>query len=58
MLVLSRKRGERIIIGDDIVIEIVRVSARDVGVGIEAPKDVRVMREEIIHKPRRDERAA
>lgn len=51
MLVLSRKVGERIHIGDNVVILIVAVDGRNVRVGIEAPKSVAVRREEL---PERD----
>lgn len=47
MLVLKRKRGESITIGDDIVIEIVDVSGHSVRVGITAPPEVPVHRKEI-----------
>lgn len=48
MLVLSRRRNERIRIGDDIVVEISAVHGSKVLVGIEAPQHVRISREEII----------
>jgi carbon storage regulator len=54
MLVLSRKVGERIHIGDDIVITISQVAGRNVRVGIEAPRSVNVWREEIGHLKRPD----
>lgn len=47
MLVLSRKIGERIVIGDDIVIQFVGPGRDGIRIGVEAPKDVRVDREEI-----------
>ncbi|MBE6424967.1 MAG: carbon storage regulator [Planctomycetaceae bacterium] len=47
MLVLSRKTGDRILIGNDIAITIVRVVQGTVRVGIEAPSDVEIIREEI-----------
>lgn len=47
MLVLTRKLNETIQIGDNITITIVRVKGRAVGVGIEAPRDIRVSRGEI-----------
>jgi carbon storage regulator len=47
MLVLSRKLGERIVIGDDIVITIVKIDRSQIRIGIEAPQDVPVYREEI-----------
>jgi carbon storage regulator len=47
MLVLSRKERERIRLGDSIVITIVRVSGDRVRLGIEAPADMIVLREEL-----------
>ena len=47
MLVLSRKRGEMIQIGDDIVIEVCRIDGDRVSVGVAAPKDVRILRSEL-----------
>jgi carbon storage regulator len=47
MLVLTRKRGERIMIGDDVVVTILEVTGDQVRVGIEAPRSVPVMREEL-----------
>lgn len=47
MLVLSRKVGQRILIGDQIVVTIVRVGQGGVRVGIEAPRDLAVVREEL-----------
>jgi carbon storage regulator len=47
MLVLSRKPGERIMVGDDVVITIVRVGPNTVRVGIEAPRDMNIVREEL-----------
>jgi len=47
MLVLSRKEGERIRLGDSIVLTIVRTSGDKVRLGIEAPPDVLVLREEL-----------
>jgi carbon storage regulator CsrA len=47
MLVLSRKVQQKIQIGDKVTITIVRVKGQTVRVGIEAPKDVRVVRSEL-----------
>lgn len=47
MLVLSRKVGERIWIGDQISVTIVRISGGGVRVGIEAPPHLSVVREEL-----------
>jgi carbon storage regulator len=47
MLVLSRKEGERIRLGDSIVITVVGVTGDKVRVGVEAPNAVVVLREEL-----------
>ena len=47
MLVLSRKIGEKILIGDNIVLTVVKIDRNQIRLGIEAPADVRVFREEI-----------
>jgi len=49
MLILSRKLGERIIIGDDVVISIVEVRGDQVKLGIEAPRNVKVFRQEVFN---------
>lgn len=48
MLVLSRKLGERIIIGDDIAVTVVKVEGGRVRIGIDAPGHVKVYREELV----------
>jgi len=47
MLVLSRKRGERLQIGDDVTITVLEVQGQRVRFGIEAPKSTRVLRGEL-----------
>jgi len=47
MLVLSRKLGEKIVIGDNIVITVVKIDRNQIRIGIEAPQDIPVYREEI-----------
>ena len=47
MLVLSRKSGEQLLIGDDIVVTVNRISGNRVAIGIEAPRDVRIVRGEL-----------
>ena len=47
MLVLSRKTGERIWIGDEISITVVRVNGGGVRIGIDAPPHLPVMRDEL-----------
>ena len=48
MLIVRRRRGEVITIGDDIEIEILDISPTQVKVGIRAPKEVSVLRKEIL----------
>ena len=47
MLVLSRKPGERILIGDQVQITIVRIGPNTVRLGIDAPRDMNIVREEL-----------
>ena len=47
MLILSRKVDEKIKIGQDITLTIIEVRGDQVKVGVEAPKDVRVFRQEV-----------
>lgn len=47
MLVLSRKLGEKIVIGDNIVLTVVKIDRNQIRLGIEAPSEVAVYREEI-----------
>lgn len=52
MLVLSRRVGERLVIGDDIVITVIDVRSDGVRIGIDAPRDVRVNRAEVLEAVR------
>jgi len=47
MLILTRRVGESLIIGDDVVVNVLGVKGNQVRIGIDAPKDVTVHREEI-----------
>ena len=47
MLILTRRSGETILIGDDIEVTVMRVSGNQVRIGIEAPRDVPIVREEL-----------
>ncbi len=47
MLVLSRKLGEKIVINGDIVVTVVKIDRNQVRIGIEAPGEIPVYREEI-----------
>ena len=50
MLVLHRKEGEGVVIGGDITLTIVRIDDGQVRIGISAPRDVIILREELIDK--------
>ncbi|MCP4393407.1 MAG: carbon storage regulator CsrA [Alphaproteobacteria bacterium] len=50
MLILTRKTGQSIMVGDDTTLTVLSVHGNQVRIGIDAPKDVEVHREEIYHK--------
>lgn len=54
MLVLSRKKNEQIVIGDDIVLTLVDIRGDKVRIGIDAPKEVTVHRREVWEKIKRE----
>ena len=56
MLVLSRKIGERILIGDKIAITVVKIGHGGVRIGVEAPTELAVVREELATQLERAER--
>lgn len=58
MLVLSRKVGERILIGEAIVLTVVRVQGDKVRLGIEAPSGVAIHREEVRKRLQAGDRGA
>ena len=58
MLVLSRKVGERILIGDNIAITVVRVAQGAVRIGVEAPANLNVVREEVVIPAEADEKSS
>lgn len=55
MLILTRRVGESLVIGDDINIIVLGVKGNQVRIGIEAPDDVSIHREEIYLKIKSDE---
>jgi carbon storage regulator len=55
VLVLSRKIGERILIGDKITVTVVKIGHGGVRIGVEAPQELAVVREELALELRRAE---
>jgi carbon storage regulator len=58
MLVLTRKLGESIRIGDNIILKVVDLDSRHVKLGIDAPKSISVNREEIYERIQKENKAA
>jgi carbon storage regulator len=58
MLVLSRRPGESITIGDDIVVTVVAVAGGQVRLGISAPRNVHILREEVYTVMQEENQAA
>ncbi len=58
MLVLTRKAGEGILIGDDIVIKIIEMKGGGVRVGIDAPQDKKIYRQEVYDRITQENRQA
>lgn len=58
MLILARKKGESIIIGDNIEISIVETKGDSIKIGIEAPRSVKVYRREVYDAIQRENKAA
>jgi carbon storage regulator len=58
MLILTRRQGERVVIGDDILVTVMGVSGHTVRLGIEAPGGVSIYREEIWLAVKEENRAA
>ncbi len=58
MLVLTRRPGESIVVGDDIVITVIEIKGGQVRIGIDAPRNVDVYREEIYEQVRQENLSA
>lgn len=54
MLVLTRRPGESIVVGDNIVVTVIEIKGGQVRIGIDAPRDVDVYREEIYEQVRQE----
>lgn len=50
MLILTRRIGESLMIGDDVVVNVLGIKGGQVRIGIDAPQDVPVHREEVYHR--------
>ncbi len=57
MLILTRRVGETVMIGSDVTVTVLGVKGNQVRVGINAPRDVAVHREEIFERIKREEQA-
>ncbi|MDR0453076.1 MAG: carbon storage regulator CsrA [Treponema sp.] len=58
MLILSRKVNEKIMIGDDISVSIIEIRGEQVRIGVDAPKTVKVFRQEVFDAIKAENRAA
>jgi len=58
MLILSRKINEKVIINDDITISIIEIRGDQVRIGIDAPKKVKVFRQEVYDAIKAENKAA
>ena len=56
MLVLSRKSGEKIRIGDEVAITVVRIGPNTVRLGIEAPRTMSILREELCEESQTEQK--
>ena len=57
MLILTRRVGEKLIIGEDVTVTVLSVKGNQVRIGIDAPRDVSVNREEIYQRILKEKKA-
>lgn len=50
MLILTRRTGERLMIGDDVIITVLGIKGNQVRIGVDAPPKIAVHREEVYHR--------
>ena len=58
MLILTRKTNEKIKIGNEITLSIIEIKGEQVKIGVEAPKEVKVFRQEVFNAIQQENRAA
>jgi carbon storage regulator len=58
MLILTRRVGETLMIGDDVTVTVLGVKGNQVRIGVNAPKEVAVHREEIYERIKREQEAS
>ena len=58
MLIITRKPGEKIMLGDDVVVHVMEIVGNSVRVGIQAPRSLPVYREEIWNAVKQENQAA
>lgn len=54
MLILTRRQGENIIIGKDVQVRVLNIKGNQVKLGFEAPKNIVIVREELIGQPKKE----
>ena len=58
MLIITRKKGESLMIGDDIEITISKIEDGSVKIGIKAPKDINILRKELYEEVEKENKVA